>query len=383
MARHPKQVATLVLVLATAVLGAWFCARLQRAPAPAEVTGTTPSTNAPAADSVKPAASQAAAARLEILAVTLRDPAATNRAGLLTEAARELSALPREIASAAVVRLLAARTDAPTGAGFKVGKDGLLEQPPTLRVFLLDQLARLDPAAAAAYAEKILASPDSPDEWAVALRNYARVQTTDAGKAYLRERVLTLLKHEPWRTEPSVGYLEAFDVAVFSGGPEVSKALTDLVRLKDNRAVAHAAFLALDRISQREPAALFNLLGTQPELMDGREVTRANYLARADVRDAAQRAAVEGYLLGARTTPQELDTFAGLFPNANYMISNNLLTQNATPTGAELAERDRAALATVDAWLADPRFAAQRPRLEKLRTRLQTFVSQAQAQGQK
>src|SRR5205823_4306037 len=106
---------------------------------------------------------------------------------------------------------------------------------------------------------------------------------------------------------------------------------------------------------------------------------RANFFARADVRDAQQKSLLEAYLLDPRRSSEELKTFTGLYPNANYMISNNLLTPTKTPAHAELAERDRAALETVEAWLADPRFAKLAPQLSATRDRLQEFVRQAAA----
>ena len=71
------------------------------------------------------------------------------------------------------------------------------------------------------------------------------------------------------------------------------------------------------------------------------------------------------------------DQFAGLFPNANYMISHNLLTQTATPDHAALVSRDAASLQVVREWLADPRFATIRSQLEKARGRLEEFMRQA------
>jgi hypothetical protein len=37
---------------------------------------------------------------------------------------------------------------------------------------------------------------------------------------------------------------------------------------------------------------------------------------------------VEKYLLDPQIDPAELNNFAGLYPNANFMISANLLTQS-------------------------------------------------------
>jgi hypothetical protein len=122
-----------------------------------------------------------------------------------------------------------------------------------------------------------------------------------------------------------------------------------------------------------QPETVLGALAAAPEWMQGREETRANYFARADVRDAGQRRVVEEYLLNPVISAAELQKFAGLYPNANYMVSQNLLTRVQTPTQAELAARDRQALAVVNEWLQDARFAGRRRELEAMRRRLEGF----------
>jgi len=115
--------------------------------------------------------------------------------------------------------------------------------------------------------------------------------------------------------------------------------------------------------------------------MQGREVTRANYFARADVGDAQQRTVLENYLLNPQLRPAELSTFAGLYPSANYMVSYNLLTRTQTPDHNTLANRDREALRVVESWIADARFGKLKPQLQTIKSRLNTFVKQAGAGG--
>src|SRR5439155_5381320 len=141
---------------------------------------------------------------------------------------------------------------------------------------------------------------------------------------------------------------EAFDVAVYLGGTNLMSPLADLVRRQDNPAVAHAAYLALDRMVINDAGNMLAALEGDPTLMQGREQTRANYFARADVRDLQQRQIVERYLLDSAHGAAELETFAGIFPNANFMISHNLLTQPATPDHAALAGRDAESLRVVE-----------------------------------
>jgi hypothetical protein len=125
---------------------------------------------------------------------------------------------------------------------------------------------------------------------------------------------------------------------------------------KENRALSHAAYLAMDRLVIQDTATVLGKLQAQPELMTGREPTRANFFARADVADPAQKTILEKYLGDRRLSGAELETFAGLYPNANYMISHNLLTQVSTPNGGSLRARDQQALQVVQGWLEDPRF---------------------------
>jgi hypothetical protein len=296
----------------------------------------------------------------------------------LAELRGTLAGMSTNAAVAEIRRFLDSKADGPTQLEFKVAGNGLLDEAPTVRTFLLDELARMDPAAAADYAKVILASKDSPDEWAVALRNLARGDASVAGRELLAQKVGELLRHEPWQREPSVGYLEAFDVPVFLGGTNLLPVLSGLIRREDNPAVARASFLALDRLVINDAAATLAVLQTAPDLMQGREQARANYFARVDVRSPGQRQILESYLVNPSISPAELAAFAGVFPNANFMVSPNLLTQSATADRTTLMARDAESLRVVGLWLADPRFARLHPQLEKMRARLELFVQQAE-----
>jgi hypothetical protein len=249
-----------------------------------------------------------------------------------------------------------------------------------MRVFLMDLLEQIDPQAALAHAHEVLEKSASADEWAIALRTVARTDSSPGAADYLEQKVASMLSHEPWVNNPSTGFLEAFDIAVYVGSPEVVSPLTKLVNRTNNPAVAHASFLALDRLVINNPTSILTSLQANPGLMGNRVETRANFFARADVGDPAQRKLIESYLLDPIRTGQELSTFAGVFPNANYMISHNLVTQNPTPDGSTLARRDRDSLATVREWQADPRFSELQPFLRKMDARLTEFVRQAEEQ---
>jgi hypothetical protein len=295
----------------------------------------------------------------------------------LAELRQILSAAPSSEVSTAIRQFLDSKADATTGLGFKINGAHFLDQAPTLRVFLLDYLEQIDPAAAASYARVILSSKDSPDEWAIALRGLAVSDSSADGRALLEQKFAELLQYEPWQQNPSPGYLEAFDTAVYTGGTNFIRSLSDLVRAKDNQAVAFAAYLTLDRLTISAPAATLSFLESDVTLMDGHEQTRANYFARADVRDSAQKQLLETYLLNPNLSAVELDKFVGLYPNENFMVSHNLLTSVVTPSHAMLVERDTDALRATQAWLADPRFERIRGPLQMIRLRLDQLLGQA------
>lgn len=303
-----------------------------------------------------------------------RNPEAASRTRLLDHLRARLAALPKADAVALIRKALAAGLDAPTGLDLKPGGDGKLAAASSLRVFLLDQLLALDAPAARDFAKKILEFFTTTDEWAVSLAACA-TDTSAAGRDFAQRKAREMVLHEPWQQQPSAGFLEAFDVFVFTHDTAFAPELAGFLGQTTNRALAHAAFLTLDRLVLSDTAATLDALSARPELLQTRESTRAGYFARADVRDAEQRAVLEHYLLNPALTPAELDRFAGTFPNANYMVSQNLLTPSSTPDAATLAARDAASLLILDQWLADPRFAHRKPALTSIRSRLQSFVS--------
>lgn len=310
-----------------------------------------------------------------------QNPDPSDAASILSGLRQEFARLPKETAVGEIAGFLRSGADAPGGLEFKIGANGFMESAPTLRVFLLDYLGQIDRVAAKSVSEEILEGKRSADEWAIALRNYARADSSTAGREFLNAKLREMLNHQPWRAAPSTGFLEAFDVAVFLGGTDLLPDLAALLRQKDSQALAHAAFLALDRLVIAQPGEALAYLLQDNALTAGREITRANYFARADARDPVQRRLLEDYLLNPKLDGAELDKFAALYPNANFMISHNLLTRDQTLDGATLAARDTAALQTVGQWLEDPRFANRKPQLERIQLRLEEFAKTSGAQS--
>lgn len=215
-------------------------------------------------------------------------------------------------------------------------------------------------------------------------RNVLRVREDDTsadGRALVKDKTLALVTHETWQQQPTSGYLNAFDVAVHLKDREFAPILSGLLRQTNQPAPAHAAFLALDRLTLAAPVEFLQALQTQAARLDGREAARAGFFARADATVPEQRVVLEQYLLDPQRSAEELDAFAATFPNASLFLSHNLLTRQAVFDGATLARRDTATLAIVLQWHTEPRFASRREQLRTVEARLREFLRQAQASG--
>lgn len=287
--------------------------------------------------------------------------------------AAQLAAMPREVAVRAILELLNSGKDHVTGIDFKPDGRGGLAGCSSLRVLLLDQLRKLDPKEAQKMARSILSKHKSPDEWATSLAILA-ADSDEASRQFVRQKSREMALHEPWQDAPSAGFLEAFDVFVHNRDTEFVPQLSSFLGQTNNQALAHAAFLTLDRLVQAAPVATLDALLKNPEWLRAREATRAGYFARADVRDPAQLALLEQFLTQPAISVTERERFLAGFPSANFMISQNLLTPSATPAGSEIAARDQATLKVLNNWVSDPRFAGLKPALESARDRLAKFI---------
>lgn len=296
----------------------------------------------------------------------------------LAQLSKKLAVLPKQDAVAWIRVFLATGEDRPTGLSFVIGLQGVLREWPTYRTFLIDQLLAIDPVAAASISREILAKPTTADEWALALRNVGR--SGAAGIApetnrYLAAKTEELIANPAWQAQPSIGYLNAFDVLVAANATASTPMLSGLIQRKDRRDLAHAGFLTLDRLVQRQPVELLDRLSRDQALQKSRPEMVAQQFARADVRVPAQREILKAWLLDPTRTADELRVFAGVYPNNNRFVSNNLLTTESGQAGADLAAHDRAALEIITTWVADPAFEPVKPHLRSMCERLRGFVS--------
>ena len=281
-------------------------------------------------------------------------------------------------AVAKIENFLQSGEDNSTGIAFEIGSGGALKGSPTLRVYLLDLLLEIDPVAAARISREILAKATTADEWAVSLRNVARGELGADNKEYLRTKAEELITNAGWQADPSVGYLNAFDVLVHTEATESTALLSDLIQGKERRDLAHAGFLTLDRLVQRKPVEMLTKLQVDRDLLESRPEMVAQEFARADLRDAAQRQVVKAWLLSPERTPTELSNFAGIYPNNNKMISQNLLTSEEPVAGSGLREHDLEVLSLIRSWREDPTFDTLAPYLEIMDRRLSEFTKGAE-----
>ena len=373
---HPK---ILLIIVSLAAVGElvflwWPAGPAAKPAAPQQGGGVPPAAGQPV---TTPAANPllAAAGRLR------EKPEAANAAQTLRKLQATLAALPKDEALAAIASFLASGKDQPTGLAFEINPDGTLKGWPTLRTFLLDTLLALDPATAAKMSRDLLATPTptTADEWALALRNVGRAETGAEANAYLRERTEALITYPAWQADPSIGYLNAFDVLVHANATASTPLLSSLIQQKDRRDLAHAGFLTLDRLVQRQPAVELPLLAADRALQQSRPEMVAQQFARADLRDAAQQALVKSWLQDPARTPTELQAFAGVYPNNNRFISNNLLTTETRQPGTDLATHDRQVLEIINGWVADPAFQPVAEHLRTMVSRLNEFTGTSRA----
>jgi hypothetical protein len=270
---------------------------------------------------------------------------------------------------AAIRAFLETGKNALTGEEFQLASGGILDGAPTYRLLLLDILGQLSrkisSPAAAEVAKAVFAKKDSAEEWALALRNTAWASPEAGGE--LLDRFREMIAYEPWRRQPSRGFLEAFDVVVYTRAvqavPELAQLLED-----QNDQIPRAAGVTLDRLAEHSPAEVMSLLNQNPALLADRPKLRADYYTKADFSKPEQRQLVEAYLSRPDVTPAEKQKLLGGLASPGTFVSDNLLTP---PTPAEESpDRIKNLRKTVGDWLQTNRFPELTPALRVLGSRL-------------
>lgn len=275
----------------------------------------------------------------------------------------------------ALLEFLSSGEDASTGIRFRVGRAGSLAEPPTMRVAALDWLGQVDATTSGWQARSILDVMSSADECALALRNVVWADPARQQEAYLAEKVDTLFSRTDWLQNPTAGFAESFDFAVYLGR---EKDYLKMAGLMANPSLKHfngAAFVSMDWMTIRQPEKFLSLLADRNLGWTGEQVTRAELMARADPREDTQLRSLEAYFARPDITAKEAQAFANLFPNHNLSSGNRLATSvssSAQRTLAQSAAIDLAALELLRKWEANLNVNNDlRARLPMLRKRLE------------
>ncbi len=281
---------------------------------------------------------------------------------------RLLAADPHE-AMAAILSFLGTGQDARTGEGFGLQKGGGLAGAPTFRVLLLDLLGRIARDAgtddAGTFSRALLTRKTSADEWAIALRNVAWSAPED--RDFLAAKMREMLAYQPWRQQPGAGFIEAFDVIVFTRNATFASDLSALATSEDD-AVKRAAAAAMDRLSELAPLNVMNYLNGHPAEFSERPFLRADYFSKADLSQFQQRQAVEAYLARADVAVAEKGKLLSVFASPGTFVGDTLVTQ---PGAADDSPQRIAGLrSAVSDWLKGNRFPDLTGPLAQLQQRL-------------
>jgi len=275
-------------------------------------------------------------------------------------------------AAAALIKILETGVDEPTGLRFEVGAEGVMQGSPTYRTALLDLLGQTEPEMSAAYALSLMAQTPSADEYALALRNVAWTDFQGSLKPELTGYLSAMLDRTEWMNNPTEGFLEAFDCAVFVGAVDRMVPLLEPPSDQGESATGHAAFVALDRMTLRDPQTIGEMFRADPQFMAQTPFHRASLLSRLDIRDPGQAAVVKDYLRRQDHAPEELQYFTEVFPNKNSFAGHRLIT--GWEEGFSIAEIDASDAATLQVlreWIGTPELGSRASELQAMADRLE------------
>jgi hypothetical protein len=285
-----------------------------------------------------------------------------------------------ESAAAAIIAFLNTKQDVATGLPFSVGPEGMMTDTPTLRTALLDLLPSLDPLAALDSARSVMDHTQSPDEFALALRNLAWNDSNGDLLSELNTRLNQMLSMKPWCENPSAGFLEALDAAVKIESQASFDAIARLgaeALAAEDSSLGRAAVMVLDRMILRNPSLLVTAFEVNPGWLSASPEQRATLMSRLDVTDPAQRDAFSRYLTATPHGSGEMEYFAKLFPNGNYLHGNWLITSSeATHSISTRLVEDRKVLAEIERMIAGYAGDAGAETLVRIKDRLKQVIEE-------
>jgi len=336
------------------------------------------------ASALQPAGAEGAAQKLERALAQLRrlSQAATGDEdrvlALLRKTQDDIFSLPAREAAGAILDQLKTRVDAATGLGFVPGEEGL-DRWPTWRVYLLDLLGSLQPKMAADYARReIFPRHDSADEWALGMRSVLAATPSQGqlqAQAELSELLSRMMFEEHWRAQPSEGMLEAMDFVAHTGNPATHlDALARWAAEKNDGSIDLAVQVAAERTAERQGDRVLSAVATNPNVMSAMPLQRAALMARADLRQPEQVAALQNYLACLAPESAEAEAFFSLFPNHRFSVAPGLSGSPVLPGAGEMRAADTAAAAQLAAWRSDPDLAIHAAALDGLQVKLSRLL---------
>ncbi len=363
----PRIIRFAALVAALIIVGLWF-SPVHRSPSRLPLRGTSASNSAePKSPTLPQEIDTSPAGMIAQLFERLR--AGTFTPADLAALRAALLAADPDAAIAAITAFLATGQDANTGERFGLGEGGTLSGAPTMRVLLLDLLGRIckksGSPAAAALARSLMERKTSADEWAIALRNVG--WSTPGETTYMAGKMREMLRYEAWRRQPSGGFLETFDVIVFLRDASFTADLQQMVTGED-KALQRAAAIAMDRLAEMNPLDVMNYLNTNPAEFSAKPMLRADYFAKADFSQLAQRQAVETYLSRLDVQNGEKNKLINGIAAPGSFAAENLLT--TPPPEEDPPQKIEALRKTVGDWIKDSRYPVLLPSLLQLQARL-------------
>jgi hypothetical protein len=288
--------------------------------------------------------------------------------------------------AATVLEFLQGGQDASTNLPFLVGQDGALQSAPTLRTFLMDLLPQYDPIASLQIAREVMETRTNPDEYAMSLRNLAWNDFEGDTRSELSARFKDMLDMNDWLKQPSTGFLEAFDIGVQLADMNAFREIASVVRLEDvsgnplKNGTDRSAFMALDRIALRNPDLLGTLMNEDPDFLGYSPNNRASLMSRLDITQESQRETLLKYLTHEATTPSELEYFAEIFPNGNYLQGPRLVTTDEPALNiSERRMADQATFNVLQELIPTLPEGPPKASATRIQERLQYFINQTGA----
>lgn len=311
-------------------------------------------------------------AKFDAAAMSFQQKGDLNRSrAILADLAETAAELDPTVAAQTLIAFLESGRDAETGLEFRVADGGVLGEAPSLRVAALDLLGRTGSPEAAEYAVGVMDATSVADEYSVALRNLA---WGSEDNPEIGSRFSEMLDHDDWLSEPTAGFIEAFDVAVAIGGSQMVREISQVIlgdaELQEGGypALNRPAFIALDRLMLRDPGAVVEAFRSDPELLSWAPMQRASVMSRVNLDDPAQRVLLENYLLTSSHSPGELEYFQNVFPNVNGIDGFRMVTEQSEIRNVN--QIDAATRRVLNEWRADSRFKRQQPMLDAISQRL-------------